>query len=792
MTGWGDARHWLGVSLVACLALESAGAASSALARSRHHYDDDSPRREKAASESAPPTGPLFFVISTNKQHVSVYGSNGLYEVSPVSTGRPDHPTPLGIFSIIGKERFHRSNLYSGAPMPFMQRITWSGVAMHEGVLPGYAASHGCVRLPHEFARRLFGYTDGNERVIISRQDIAPAAITHPRLFEPKLMAVPGPTVVSGAGQMLQNAIALTQSSRLTGGAEKLEIAVNPGTPDANQAASEQKLLNPIEFAKAMKAQAAKQAEQAAAALNPARNAIEAKEREVREAAFTLRKAEIALASAKDIAGAADQREKRAAADVEAAKAAAETMVQAGAKVAEAEAALSAAQRVKAEKDQNAASGPAPSVLEAMAKDAREAALSVRKAEIALANAKDVLEGADRRAKRTAGDIEAAKAAADAKSQAEAKVAEAEAALSAARRVKTDKDQELASTPRDAAKAKDAREAAFAARKAEIAVANAKDVLEAADRRAKRTSGDIEAAKAAADAKSQAEAKVAEAETALSAARSVEKERSTALNSERDAMEAKAKEVRDAAAAVRKAETGLAGAKDLLETSDRRAKRLAGEEEALKAASETKAQASAKLAEAEAALSALQRVKTEKDQAAASAMKAYKDADYTRKAAADAAKSWERRLAPLSIFVSRKSQRLYIRQGHIRVFDVPVTIREPEKPLGTHVYMAMPQKGAQDSQSPLRWLVLTIPDANTDTGDEPRRQRRRHYEDDAEAKAPAVPAASASEALDRIEIAPEVREKISEMLWAGSSLIVSDKPMSGETGEYTDFVILTR
>ena len=727
MTGWGDARHWLGVSLVACLALESAGAASTALARSRHHYDDDSPRREKAANEPAPPTGPLFFVISTNKQHVSVYGSNGLYEVSPVSTGRPDHPTPHGIFSIIGKERFHRSNLYSGAPMPFMQRITWSGVAMHEGVLPGYAASHGCVRLPHEFARRLFGYTDGNERVIISHQDIAPASITHPRLFEPKLMAVPGPTAVSGAGQMLQNAIALTQSSRLTGGAEKLDVAVNPGTPDANQDASGQKLLNPVEFAKAMKAQAAKQAEQAAAALNPARNAIEAREKEVREAAFALRKAEIALASAKDIAGAADQREKRAAADVEAAKAAADTKVQAGAKVAEAEAALSAAQRVKAEKDQNAASGPAPSVLEAMAKDAREAALSVRKAEIALANAKDVLEAADRRAKRTAGDIEAAKAAAVAKSQAEAKVAEAEAALSAAQRVKTDKDQELASSPpRDEAKAKDAREAAVAARKAEIAVANAKDVLEAADRRAKRTAGDIEAAKAAADAKSQAEAKVAEAETALSAARSVEKERSAALNSERDAMEAKAKEVRDAAAAVRKAETGLAGAKDLLETSDRRAKRLAGEEETLKAASEAKAQAGAKLAEAEAALSAAQRVKTEKDQAAASAMKAYKDADYTRKAAADAAKAWERRLAPLSIFISRKSQRLYIRQGHIRVFDVPVTIREPEKPLGTHVYMAMPQKGAQDSQSALRWLVLTIPDANTDTGDEPRRQRRRH------------------------------------------------------------------
>ena len=791
MNGWGDARYWLGVSLVACLAFECAGAASTALARSRH-YDEDSPRREKAANEPAPPKGPLFFVISTNKQHVSVYGSNGLYEVSPVSTGRPDHPTPHGIFSIIGKERFHRSNLYSSAPMPFMQRITWSGVAMHEGVLPGYAASHGCVRLPHEFARRLFGYTDGNERVIISHQDIAPAAITHPRLFEPKLMAAPGTSVVSGSGQILQNAIALTQSSRLTGGAEKLEIAVNPDAPNANQAGAGQKLLNPVEYAKAMKVQAAKQAEQATAALNPARNAIEAKEKEVREAAYAVRKAEIALAGAKDLAEAADLRAKRAAADVDAAKAAADTKVQAEAKVTEAEAALSTAQGVKAEKDGSAASGPAPGVLEAMTKEARETAAATRMAEIALANAKDVLEAADRRAKRTAGDVEAAKAAADAKSQAGAKVAEAETALSAARRVKTEKDQEAASTPRDGAKAKDAREAAFAARKAEIAVANAKDVLEAADRRAKRTAGDIEAAKAAADAKAQAEAKVAEANAALSTARGVEKERYASLGAARDAVEAKAKEVRDAAAAVRKAETALASAKDLLETSDRRAKRLAGEEEALKAAAEAKTQAGAKFAEAQAAFSAVQRIKAEKDREAASAMKVYKDADYTRKAAADAAKAWERRLAPLSIFISRKTQRLYIRQGHIRVFDVPVAIHEPEKPLGTHVYMAMPQKGAKDGQSPLQWLVLTIPDASTDIGDEPRRSRRRHHEDEAEAKAPAAPAVSATEALDRIELAPEVREKISEMLWAGSSLIVSDKPMSGETGEYTDFVILTR
>jgi hypothetical protein len=788
ISGWGDARPWLKFALIGCLAFDCAAAANTAFARSRN-YDAGSPRGEKTAEESAPPKGPLFFVISTNKQHVSVYGSNGLYEVSPVSTGRPDHPTPHGIFSIIGKERFHRSNLYSGAPMPFMQRITWSGVAMHEGVLPGYAASHGCVRLPHEFARRLFGYTEGNERVIISRQDIVPAAISHPRLFEPKLMAAPGTGVASGSGQILQNAIALTQSSHLSGGAEKLDIAV---TPDANEAAPAQKLLNPVEFAKAMKAQAAKQAEQATAALNPARYASEAKEREAREAVAAARKAEFALAGAKDLAEIADRRVKRAAADVDAAKAAVEVRAQAEAKIPEAEAALSAAQRIKTEKDQDAASGPAPSVMESLTKEAREAAVALRKAEFNLASTKDLLEAADRRVKRAAADAEAAKAVVEAKAQAEAKLAEAEGALSAAQRIKAEKDREAASSPRDEAKAKEAREAAIAARRAEIALSNARDYLEAANWRVKRTAVDIEAAKAAVDAKTQAEARLVEAETALSSARSIARDKDTALSSARDTVEAKAKEVREAAAAVRMAGIALSAARDSFETADRRVKRLAGEEEALKAAAEAKTQAEAKVAEAQAAFSAAQRVKTEKEQDAASAVKAYKDADYTRRAAADAAKSWERRLAPLSVFISRKTQRLYIRQGHIRVFDVPVTIREPEKPLGTHVFVAMPQQGTPDGQSLLRWLALTVPDANTETGDEPRRHRRRNYEDDAAAQAPAVPAASASEALDRIEIAPEAREKISEMLWAGSSLIVSDKPMSGETGEYTDFVILTR
>ena len=173
-------------------------------------------------------------------------------------------------------------------------------------------------------------FTEGNERVIISHQDIVPASISHPRLFEPKLMEPPGLSVASGSGQMLQSALALTESSRLTGDAKKLEIAVTPDGQDASQAAPGQKLLNPFEFAQAMKSLATKRADETAAGLSLARNTIEAKAKAVRDAAFAVRKAEIALASAKDAVETAERRVKRVAADEEASKAAVDAKAQAG------------------------------------------------------------------------------------------------------------------------------------------------------------------------------------------------------------------------------------------------------------------------------------------------------------------------------------------------------------------------------------------------------------------------------------------------------------------------------
>jgi hypothetical protein len=117
---------------------------------------------------------------------MTLYGRDGFVAEAPVSTGVPSHPTPLGVFSIIGKSKWHRSNIYSGAPMPFMQRLTWSGIALHAGPLPGYPASHGCIRLPYDFAQRLFGITQVGARVLVIRDPAAPSAIAHDKLFVPR------------------------------------------------------------------------------------------------------------------------------------------------------------------------------------------------------------------------------------------------------------------------------------------------------------------------------------------------------------------------------------------------------------------------------------------------------------------------------------------------------------------------------------------------------------------------------------------------------------------------------
>jgi len=127
--------------------------------------------------------GPLQIIISIADQKISVYEGGTLLASSSVSTGVQGHPTPVGVFSVIGKELWHRSNIYSAAPMPYMQRITWSGIALHAGVLPGHPASHGCIRLAKDFAVRLWHLTKRGTRVIIAPNNVDPVQIASPRLF---------------------------------------------------------------------------------------------------------------------------------------------------------------------------------------------------------------------------------------------------------------------------------------------------------------------------------------------------------------------------------------------------------------------------------------------------------------------------------------------------------------------------------------------------------------------------------------------------------------------------------
>jgi len=132
------------------------------------------------------PKGPLQIVVSIDNQKVTLFSNGVRVAQGPVSTGVPSHPTPTGVFSIIEKDRYHHSNLYSNAPMPYMQRITWSGVALHEGPLPGYPASHGCIRMSPDFARKLWPITNLGVRVIVARHELAPIDFEHPKLFRPR------------------------------------------------------------------------------------------------------------------------------------------------------------------------------------------------------------------------------------------------------------------------------------------------------------------------------------------------------------------------------------------------------------------------------------------------------------------------------------------------------------------------------------------------------------------------------------------------------------------------------
>jgi hypothetical protein len=127
----------------------------------------------------------IMAIVSIKSQKVTIYDADGWILSAPVSTGTKGRETPAGVFAVVQKNRDHRSNMYDDAWMPHMLRITWNGIALHGGPLPGYAASHGCVRMPFGFAEKLFDRVPMNTRIIISPNDAEPVEISHPALFVP-------------------------------------------------------------------------------------------------------------------------------------------------------------------------------------------------------------------------------------------------------------------------------------------------------------------------------------------------------------------------------------------------------------------------------------------------------------------------------------------------------------------------------------------------------------------------------------------------------------------------------
>ena len=242
----------------------------------------------------APEAGsPLLALISIGSQRLDIYDRQGLVASSPISSGRTGHESPQGIFSVIEKKAEHFSNLYDDASMPFMQRITWSGVAMHAGALPGYPASHGCIRLPHGFARTWFDMTKLNTRVVITQNATTPSSISHAALFQPRAVA----TAIDGVSQTpvpVRPAL-----PRDTDGDTPMMLGVGLPHPEAATAmpaapATPQKAtLTPSEAARLRQSTAAQRHAAAVKGVEDARKAVKAAQLDIQKVERTVKAAEL-------------------------------------------------------------------------------------------------------------------------------------------------------------------------------------------------------------------------------------------------------------------------------------------------------------------------------------------------------------------------------------------------------------------------------------------------------------------------------------------------------------------
>lgn len=502
------------------------------------------PKAAKTAATEQPIKGPLVITVSLGEQRLTVHDADGPIAHAPISSGTAAYPTLQGVFTILEKSVTHYSNLYAGAPMPNMQRITWSGTAMHAGHLPGYPASHGCIRLPYNFSKKLYGMTKLGTRVIVTRDPIAPISVAHKNLIEP----LPPESPVLAAAQAEQPAKSYETVRSLalisTASAAPVETAAVPEVPLTGYRA---------------KRAAEKKATEDALALSQA-SKIDAEQR-ARDAVSA---ADAAKAAAKDV-------------NMEAARLAQE---------------LKKAEQARIEGDR---------ALEAFGK-------------------------------RYAAD--------------RALPADEQAKASETERQLEDKTFELGRN--------------------------------------------LEAAQAAAAA---AKAKADEANAAIAAA-------VTKVKTEANALSKINQDIKSAIASL------------------------------------------------------------------------------------DSFKRQEKvRAQPVSVFISRSTKRLYVRQGYEPIFDVPVEIKDPEVAIGTHVFTALELTGPTD----MRWSATTIPYNPA----APSAKKKKKGPVDAETVSTHLPQTPES-ALDRIVIPEDARDRIADVMKVGSSMVISDYGISHQTGQFTDFIILTR
>jgi hypothetical protein len=228
-----------------------AGSDLRARNKARSRASDKSESKAGRAADKSPPipSGPLHVIVSIDKQRATLFADGQPVASTAISSGTASHPTPMGVFTVIQKDRHHVSNLYD-ASMPYMQRITWSGSALHQGPLPGYPASHGCVRLTESFAQLLWKTTKMGARIIVTRPDVAPLEFAHARLFvpKPKMVAAP-PAVVPAPAPVVATEPATTSSVtklRTADATNTVAVAIESTAGDAAKAVTTAVVTEPV------------------------------------------------------------------------------------------------------------------------------------------------------------------------------------------------------------------------------------------------------------------------------------------------------------------------------------------------------------------------------------------------------------------------------------------------------------------------------------------------------------------------------------------------------------------